>query len=257
VGDPAEPAAWLDRVRTLGASPSSALLRVLIVSAISANQTGEHVRADEHCEEAIAMAESLGDATWLLKALEVLAIAHGQRGDVDAARPVFERALALARRSSTLHNYGTIEMWDGNHPRARKFLEESLAIEAKEGRLRRQSMIRHSLGDMRLREGDVEGATGEYVESLRIAHELNLPRTVAFCAGGLAAVAALRGDAISAARLWGLAERLEDEIGRLDATERSYYLEVIGQIAQEPYEETRHVPADEALRLVNAYVHSI
>jgi len=56
------------------------LLRVLIVSAISANQTGEHVRADEHCEEAIAMAESLGDATWLLKALEVLAIAHGQRG---------------------------------------------------------------------------------------------------------------------------------------------------------------------------------
>ena len=83
-----------------------------------------------------------------------------------------------------------------------------------------------------------------------------MPRGIVFCAGGLAALAALQGDDVGASRLWGLVERLEDEHGRLDATERLYYRDIVGELAHESYSETRHVDAEEALRLVYACVHS-
>jgi predicted ATPase/Tfp pilus assembly protein PilF len=255
--NPREPWGWLSLALERSAAPSAAAVHALTVSAVAANQSGEHDVAVRYSEGAIALATSLGETLHLNTSLAILAIAHAQRGDRASGRRFYEEALALERRASTLHNFGTSEMWAGDLDRAAALLEESLEVAASERRLRLQQLTRHSLGDLALHRGDTRRAKAEYRESLRIAADLNVPRTISFCAGGLAAAAALEGDAVAASRLWGLLERLEDEHGRIDAIERSYYLEAVGEIATEPYEETRHVSADEAVRLVNAYVHSI
>jgi predicted ATPase/class 3 adenylate cyclase len=255
--NPREPGGWLSVALERGAAPSAAAVHALTVAAVAANQSGDHDVAVRSSEKAIALAKSLGQKLHLNTALEILAIAHAQRGDRTSGRRFYEEALALERRASTLHNFGTSEMWAGDLDRGASLLEESLEVGASESRLWLLQLTRHSLGDLALRRGDTTRAKAEYRESLRIATDLNVLRTISFCTGGLAAAAALEGDAGAASRLWGLLERLEEEHGRIDAIERSYYLEAVGELEREPYEETRHVPADEALRLVNAYVHSI
>jgi predicted ATPase/class 3 adenylate cyclase len=257
VGNPREARRWLSGALSLPAAPPGAVLRALMIAGVFANQEEDFDAAVAYAEDAVALANSLGEESRLNAALKGLAVTYGRLGDHVSARRTFEEALALDRGSSTLHNFGTCEMLAGEYDRAAELLEESLALDAAEGRLRLQQLTHHSLGDLALRRGDVPRAASEYRESLRIATELHVPRTVAHCAGGLAAAAAAAGDSIAASRLWGLLERLEDEYGAISRIERSYYLEAVGEISREPYEETRHVPADEALRLVNAYVHSI
>jgi predicted ATPase len=257
VGDPRGPRAWLARVSELRAPPSAARIHALTIAAVAANDMGDPDAGVAYAEDAIALAKTLGEESHLNTTLEVLAIAHARRRDQESARRVFGEALAIERRSSTLHNFGTFEMSSGDLDRATSLLEESVSLNASQGRLRVLRLTHHSLGDLALRRGDPDRAVAEYGESIRIAQDLNVLLTVCFCTGGLAAAAALKGDVAASARLWGLLERLEDEHGRIDPAERSYYLEVVGRIAQEHYEETRHVPADEALRRVNAYVHSL
>lgn len=87
----------------------------------------------------------------------------------------------------------------------------------------------HSFGDAALERADLVEAERFYRESFELASQLGDDLQTAYCLGGLAAVAARRGDAGGAARLWGAMEALEQSAGApLHATERGRYARIVG-----------------------------
>jgi hypothetical protein len=80
----------------------------------------------------------------------------------------------------------------------------------------------HGLGDLALEQADLETASGRYAEALVL--EAEEPRSLAYSLGGLAAVAALRGDVNRAGTLWGALERIEREsAAEIGRSERERY----------------------------------
>jgi hypothetical protein len=71
----------------------------------------------------------------------------------------------------------------------------------------------HSLGDLELEAGRLADASAAYAEGLRVAREIDAPRIVCYCLGGLAAVAAANGDRERAGALWRAVGALEQQIG--------------------------------------------
>jgi predicted ATPase/class 3 adenylate cyclase len=251
---------WVDRALALEPAPSPAVIDALNMAAVLRNDLGDPDAAIPFLDRALALMPTVGDDPVRMNETLILrAVAHHLRGEVTEARACFERALALqsddARRASTLHNLGTTEMLGGNYDRGAELLGESLALEvARGGSGRRLCNIYHSLGDLALRLDDTPRAIAAYRDAYRLATEFNLRQIVAPCAGGLAAAAAMTGASDDAAQLWRIVERLEDEYGRIPKLERAYYVDAVGEAAQQCIEETGRVSADEALRLLNTYV---
>jgi tetratricopeptide (TPR) repeat protein len=254
---------WVDRALALEPAPSAAVIDALIMAAVTRNNLGDPDAAIPFLDRALALMPTVGDDPVRMNQILIgRAVAHHHRGDAAAARACFERALALpsddAWRASTLHNFGTAEMLDGHYDRGAELLEESLALEvASGGSGRRLCNIHHSLGDLALRLDDIPRAIAHYREGHRLATEFNLREIVAPCAGGLAAAAAITGDADAAAQLWLIVERLENEYGRIHTLERAHYVDAIGKTSQRGHQETGYVSADETLRLLNTYVDSL
>jgi tetratricopeptide (TPR) repeat protein len=250
---------WVDRALALEPEPSSAVIDALNIAAVMRNNLGDSAAALPFLDRALAMMPSVGDdPTRMNEILIGRAIAHLRLRDVTEARACFERALALpndeARRASTLHNFGSFEMLTGHYGLGAELLEESLALElARGGGGRRLCLIHHSLGDLALRLNDIPRAIAAYRDGYRLATEFNLDEALVHCAGGLAAAAASFGDADAAAKLWLVVERLEAEYGRLTEPERTYYISAVGEPSQRS-PESGDLSADEALRLLNAYV---
>jgi hypothetical protein len=71
-------------------------------------------------------------------------------------------------------------------------------------------LVQHSLGDVAVVERDPVTATAFYLEALESSTEASYS---VYCLGGLAAVAALDGDAPRAGRLWGAVESYEQTLG--------------------------------------------
>jgi hypothetical protein len=73
----------------------------------------------------------------------------------------------------------------------------------------------HSVADVELEDGKLAVAEQGYAESLSLARTGAVGQGKGFtmyCFAGLAAVAAARGDAKRAGLLWGVVERLEEEL---------------------------------------------
>jgi tetratricopeptide (TPR) repeat protein len=102
--------------------------------------------------------------------------------------------------------------------------EENLAIRRElRDRLGTASAL-HGLGTALLNQGDYPAAWASYEESLAILRELGNRRVSPYPVEGLAAVVALLGDSLRAARILGAAERARAEIpSPLAPNERSGY----------------------------------
>jgi DNA-binding CsgD family transcriptional regulator len=70
-----------------------------------------------------------------------------------------------------------------------------------------------NLGELTLRQGNYERSAACYREGLTMHWELGYKNGIAYCMEGLAAVIAAMGRPIQAARLWGAAQKLREEIG--------------------------------------------
>jgi len=180
----------------------------------------DYERAIAALEEAMSLYEELGDSSGAAFALGNLgwAVLHG---DYRGRLPTFVREadalmqvdlddparafLGIVRSSATIGQ--------GDLDAAVPQLEESLALCRKLGDLRSASMALFILGMTELRRGNLERGAMFFKEGAGITRELGDRLGAPYFAEGLAKLATLRVSPVRAARLWGAAETLREQMG--------------------------------------------
>ena len=128
-------------------------------------------------------------------------------------------------------------------------LEEALAISRDLGHTAFVVAILHSLGDVELYRDNHAAAWQRYLEAATLGVAERVPHQLGLCVGGLAAVAARRGESEFASRLWAALEAWEHERGvMLHPHEREHYEEAVAGV--EPATEVA-LTLDEAVALAH------
>jgi tetratricopeptide (TPR) repeat protein len=180
----------------------------------------EHSSARVLYEESLAISRELGDRMGIGSELRNLGSVAMAQGDIASARALFEESLAISRElgnrvgiSHSLAYLGSVAIKKGDYPDARALLEESLAISRELGNRLGIAHALHNLGEVAFERGDYPGARKLFKEGLVIWRELGLRAGIGDSLEALAAVVGALGGPLRAARIWGAAERLREEIG--------------------------------------------
>ena len=181
---------------------------------------GEYGPAIAVLDEAVALHKELGDLSSTGVALGNLghAVVHG--GYRERVPAFVEEAETLLRGDLDGHlraqlNIATAlaAMEEGDLDSAVARLEEGLALCRELGDMRDAAIALFILGIIELGRGNPDRGAAMLEESARISRELGDRPSSAYCVWGLGKVAALRGRSALAARLWGAAEALREQLG--------------------------------------------
>ena len=181
-------------------------------------------------EEALDLYKELGDRSGAAHSIGNLGHAVVHFGDLERitslreevemllAGPLEVRARAnllffLAYAAATEMDFGQMEVWLG----------EALSLYREAQDARNVATCLASLGMIYLLRGDHDRAAPPFEESLLLQKDLKHKTTIYFGLGGMAGVAALRGQAARAAKLMGASEALRQEIGISVTPEASPY----------------------------------
>ncbi|MEX2554636.1 MAG: adenylate/guanylate cyclase domain-containing protein [Actinomycetota bacterium] len=172
-------------------------------------------------ESAVAAARKCTDRRIEVRALRSLAVALAEKGEFELAATRYEEAALLAREleyhwemSIIRANMSWFSYIQGDYIGARSLGEESLAESNALGLARTNAPQLHTLGLVALRDHELRRARDLLIEGLVLSHENGEPFDWASCADGLAGVAAVAGEYVAAARLFGAAT---ESWGRIDA----------------------------------------
>jgi len=203
----------------------------------------------------------LGDELGIAIALRSRASLYFNSGQLDGSRADYEAALErftdLARPwgvAAAKHGLAEVYRDLGDRETARSLLSSVLDMD------HRYPAAVHSLGDLELDDGDLIAASRRYRESLSLELELGPgKRVVAYCLAGLSSVAAARGDAERAGRLWGAVEHLEDKRGfKINHVERVRYERLIATVARSPtFDEAASVGRELTVEQALDYARSL
>jgi predicted ATPase/class 3 adenylate cyclase/tetratricopeptide (TPR) repeat protein len=182
-------------------------------------------------EESLAIRRQLGDPRGIANSLNNLGNVAFYQGDFVSARALYEESLVMRRElgdqgriADSLNNLGIAALEQGEFASARALHEESLVMRRKLGDRGGIADSLNNLGIAALEEGEFASARALNEESLAIARELGNRWGIVNSLEGLAPVVAALGSALRAARIWGAAERLREEIGSpLPPNERPRY----------------------------------
>ena len=181
-------------------------------------EEGNLASARARREESLTIRRELGDRLGIASALNNLGNVVADMNDYPAARALHEEGLAISREMGdrwsvaiSLNNLGDFACEEGDYPAARARYEESLTIRRDLGDRRGIASAMNGLGNVLAHEGDYAAARALFDESLTIRSELGDRRGIAYSLEALAMVAAVTNP-LGAARIWGAAERLREEI---------------------------------------------
>ncbi len=171
-------------------------------------------------EESLKIERELGNQAGIAASLQCLGLALEEQGDHAAARAAFDEGLAIQRElgdrpgiGNTLNNLGNAACEQGDYPTAQRLYEEALAILRELGDRERIAAVLDNLALVAAEQGDCMAARSLGKESLTIRWALDDRRGIAWSLEGLAnATFALKGPA-KAARIWGTAARVREEVG--------------------------------------------
>ena len=226
---------WLERALEGGnQAPTEVRARALVAAGWLAHFHGELDAADVLATEALSVARTIGDQFTAARALLVLGQVGLQQGDyertmvrIEAARTLFQEleltsvggSHFLARAYSIL---GRLAIARGDAAEATRYLEEAL---------RRQRPLSFTwglgntlrlLGDLARDRGDHERAMASYRESVRLAGDHGDRRLLAEALAGVAGVAAAEGRPEQAARHYGTAATMREQVGApVEAVDRA------------------------------------
>ena len=259
VRGPAEGLAWFER--GLGAANVAPPVRAVALTAAgtAAYFTGDLERAIRLFEEAVLIHRRLGDEAGAAAALNRLAPPLTASGRLDEAERAVGEGVELSRRlrlddelALGLHILAGVAKERGDLDRAEELYEESTALLRKGGDPGQQlAWNLHNLADCALQRDDLERAQSLLREAIRLGHDVGDALCVLICLAALAVVAARRGDAARAGLLWGVAERLDEELGdNLWRVSRAEFEEMLGE-RDSTFEQRRvegeALPFDEAV----------
>ncbi len=182
-------------------------------------QLGQDTRAEELCEEALAVARATGDAETISGQLNYLADVYSARGEHLRALAAHEEALALRRAlddpslvTNSTYNLGIAAWENGEIARARKAFEETSGLAHSLGDVLHIAAADFMLAELDLHAGDLDRAERRIAGCLSVYTELENQRSRAECFVVLGGIAAARGSFEAAARLFGAADRLRGDL---------------------------------------------
>ena len=180
----------------------------------------DYARAIAVLEEAVVLHKELGDESGVAFALANLgyAVLHG--GFRERVPALVEEGEALMKGDLDGHPRAFLRLIlasapieEGDLDSAVPQLEESLALCRELGDMRVAAISLHTLGMIELIRGNLDRGAATLEESARITRELKDRPGIAYHAWALGEVNALRGRPVQAARLWGAAEALREQMG--------------------------------------------
>jgi tetratricopeptide (TPR) repeat protein len=188
-------------------------------------------RAEILWNEGLALRREQDDPRELGAAISWLGAVAWRRGDFDGAIGYHEQALALfeqagdeSSRLTELQFLGETLMDRGDYDESRRVLEQTAALCRSAGRNQQLTSTLHSLGDLGLDQEDPDTALARFGEALAYAVETASRRVQVYCLAGIACARLQQGDDRAAARLWGIAEDQERQLGfRMLSNERRRY----------------------------------
>jgi predicted ATPase/class 3 adenylate cyclase len=183
-------------------------------------EQGDHPAARRLYEESLALLRELGDRPIVAGVVGNLAMVAHECGDLDAARTLAEESLAMSRAlgdqgrvADALNTLANVVCDLGDFTMASALAQESLAIGRELGDRDCIATSQRNLALVAFLRGKLDEAHSLYRETLAIRVELGDRLGIARALEGGAALAAARADSLAAARTWGAAERLREEIG--------------------------------------------
>jgi non-specific serine/threonine protein kinase len=207
---------------------------------------GNYAHAATFFEESLSMFRELGQKHDIALVLAGLALTVLYVGEHERATALCEESLALSRElgdlrgiASWLANLATITLARGNAERAKELSDESLAIRKALGYKGGCAHTLAILGRIALDQGAYERARACYTESLTLRQETGEKEGIATALEGLAAVTGMRGDPVSAVRLYASATLLRTLLSApLTPIDRAYYLQTLATIRAQLDEPT-------------------
>ncbi|HYN22278.1 MAG TPA: tetratricopeptide repeat protein, partial [Thermoanaerobaculia bacterium] len=198
----------------LGLAQSAMLSRaqhatLLVASGAMMSMDGDHERAVQLFEEAVALERDRRDKTGVPRALRSLGFGLSSRGEYGRASALFEEALALDREignvrgeSAALRALGKMETYQGNYERAGELFASALALDKKQDDRHSMAFSLRGLGDVARYLGDSERASRLYGEALELYRELGSKPGIAYSLQDLADAGRDRGELQEAGRLY-------------------------------------------------------
>jgi predicted ATPase/class 3 adenylate cyclase len=181
---------------------------------------GDYDRAIALHGEALELYRELGDERGVAFALICLGAQELERGDYERAKPLFEEALALSRKTGdkrtvgyALHNLGEVARFRGEYERAKRRGMEALAVFREMDDEWCVARTLSWLGKATVYNSDDSEAAGFLREGLALNREIGNWEWVAYSLENFAAVAGTKAQGARAAKLWGAAEDLREDIG--------------------------------------------
>ena len=214
-----------------GEQELAARAKALIGAGVIASQQGDDRAAQPLYEESVAIYKRIdypAGISYALRSLGNLALA---RGDFATARALKEESLVIERGRGTattigelLGVLGEVAGEQGDYPAANRHLQECLSIMRDLGDRWTVAWTYSRLGRVTHAQGDYLAAVMHFKEALTLIREFDSQWSMAaFLEGFAAAAVALAGSA-RAARIWGGAERLREELGApIGASDRARY----------------------------------
>jgi predicted ATPase/class 3 adenylate cyclase len=203
--------------RTL--ADTTALSRSLYVRGAIAQAQGDADAAAAHLEEGLALARDLDNPARMASFLNVLSDVASARGDAPRAVALLEEALAMKRAAGDasgaavcLNNLGVLFLEQGDLDRAERNFGEGLALCRALGDRAGIALGLNNQGAVARGRGDVSRALPLVIEALALFVEVGDRSGIAYCLEGLADVAAKQGAHRRAARLYGAADALREQI---------------------------------------------
>ena len=253
---------WLERaVERSREAPPAARARALIASGRLAWLRGELAAAEERLEEALALEPEPSDRCEALNALGDVA---RHQGAYERAEAALAEALAVGRAhddgfhiAASLHNLGTVALDRSDYERAREALEAGLDRARQEGVRYLAISVLHYLSRLAFEQGDYARAAALRREELALQREVapDIAHGTARFLEGVALLALVQDQLAAAARLFGAAAALHEDVEDVERVERTPLAPWIASAREELGEETfayewtagRALPLDVAL----------
>lgn len=193
-------AALEDSIRLFGAAGDPGSKPLLSLGSLQAEQ-GDLSRAQQTFEEALQVAQQIGNRRGEAIALTDLGHLQLDRGDLENARTIYVRAIAIQREiedtrnaGSSLSNLGRLLFQLGNYSEATKTLNESLAIARQTGNRRSEAYVLNFLAEPAFAEGNLAQSKQLNEQSLQIAQEIGHKRVVEAALSGIGEVLLAQGN---------------------------------------------------------------
>ena len=153
------------------------------------------------------------------KALNVAGAISYQRGDIAAARGLFEESIGVSRElgdegyvSTVTCNLANVMLDLGEHARAKVLFEQCLVIDQRLGDKSRTAYSLGGLADVYYSTGELDKAADHYARSLALHRELDDRRSVALTLHNLGEIALKRDDSRKAEDLYKESLQMAREI---------------------------------------------